>query len=975
MDTIHSSNSHGDTTSQGEPGSRGLARLTAVLASASAQLDNGWIDDAGLHVWRSPDGSTPSVRLACQDRQVTVELRALDGQGQPLRLQAELPDYCVHVHDCDVAFSRTLLILEGHKARSLEECTELGPWPVTLVGWQLLQNAGLDPVVTLRLSRDDGVRGTHWRWTFAQNPKVDLWTYSYQADCIIECKLSGLPARAPDELETRLLVASAPHIRLRKVDRPSAAAAASVAVARSSGAIVHVQAQKDGGSVAESCTYLDFTDAPILPSQTLTNRRGSLILDVDSLACRAQVSFHLDHTDNPGILWTSLGAATPAGSTAARRLAPWAMVLGNERLADVQTSEKTRVNFLHLRAGEALAMLSPALATIMHDGVVPCRLLAQPQWILQASQPCDIPSPPGVGLAWGPHPAEDGDQRSDGTANALSATAMLASVATGTPLSMAVLADLRGFELRLSAVATRNDRVGQPVLVAQDFVPLGAAHLGLLALGDNATSDDLANFLGGLHEGSEAAKTCRTAGRLFYEVICTLAAEFCAALLADVEWFRDVWYFTSGPDDFPESVTAADLRSELSVSLAFSGWGFAPLWSNGRLMSPRELEMLRQHLIRIASCGDIAAPAVSVRLPAAESVRLGACGQAPSTSEEPGAAFGAWTGGHSRDLATRSWPLPSTLLALGFTNVEPTRHDSAARRTLSAVARQAMTLLARALRLPHPEWFTVARNWREVAEERIGPGAEDWSVPALSRIGVSSLADFRAVLPDHLNPFLWEPSFAPNQTRAAPAGPRTAPAHSWPLTVPMAVATLGVGARQLLADLKVPALFVARFECAAPDDFDLELAALLIGDTGRMASEADMVFFNNEQHPSGAVCLLQSKRVYSTSGAVRIRSLRFDLGVVPSSIDRIAVFAFIYDGEARGQSFAQTGGLSFALRLAEQPLTTIAVLAKDCALRPRTDGIRAFDLVRNRRAASWSIDVGAGAIVGGIAAAYELLGT
>lgn len=971
MDTIQNSNSDGDRTLQGEPGSRGLSRLSADLASASAQLDNGWIDDAGLHVWRSADGSTPGVRLACQDREVTVELRATDGQGQPLRLQAELPDHCVHIHECDLAFSRTLLILGGHKARSIEDCTDLGPWPVTLLGWQLLQRAGLDPVVTMRLSRDDGVHGAQWTWTFAQNPEVALWSHSYQGDAIIECELRGLPARVPQELQTRLLVASAPHIRLRKVDRPSAAAAGSVAVARSSGALVHVQAHKDGGSAAESCTYVHFADAPILPSQALTNGQGNLILDVDSLACRAQLGFHLDHAGHPGILWTSLGAAAPAGSTAARRLSPWAMVIGTERLTDVQSLEKTRANLLHLRAREALAMLAPALATVTHDGAVPCRLLAQPQWILQASQPDDIPSPPGVALAWAPHTVEDRDTKSDGTANALFATAMLASVATGTPLSMAVLADLRGFELRLSAVATRNDKQSQPVLVAQDFVSLGAADFGLLALGDQATSDDLANLLGGLHEGSEAAKTFRTAARLFYEVICTLAAEFCAGLLTDIEWFRDVWYFTNGPDDFPDSVTAAELRSELSVSLAFSGWGFAPLWSNGRLMSPRELEMLRQHLVRIASCGEIAAPIVSVRLPTAESVRLGTCGLAPCTREEPGAAFGAWVGEHSSNLDACSWRLPATLLALGFTNVEMARHDSSARKTLGAIARQAMTLLARALRLPHPEWSTVARNWREVAEERIGPSADDWSVAALSRIGVTSLADFRAVLPDHLNPFQWQSGAAPNRNRAARVGPRTTPVLGGPLTAPSAVATLVVGDRQQVALLKLPALFVARFECAIPDDFDLELAALLIGNTGRMLSEADLVFFNSEQHPSGAVALLPAKRAYGTGGVVHIRSLNFDLGAVPNSIDRIAVFAFIYDGEARGQTFAQTGGLSFVLRLAAQPLTTVVGLAKECVMRPKADGIRAFDFVRDRRAGSWSIDVCAEAMVGGLAAAYE----
>jgi stress response protein SCP2 len=173
----------------------------------------------------------------------------------------------------------------------------------------------------------------------------------------------------------------------------------------------------------------------------------------------------------------------------------------------------------------------------------------------------------------------------------------------------------------------------------------------------------------------------------------------------------------------------------------------------------------------------------------------------------------------------------------------------------------------------------------------------------------------------------------------------------------------------------MPLQFIARLECTAvPDDFDVELAALLLGSSGRMTSETDAVFFNNEQHVSGAVSLMPGKSLYVTDGAQRVRSLRFDLASVPRSVERIAVLAFLYDGPAKSQTFARTGGLSFALRIGEQPDATAASLAKDCVLAPRSDGIRVFDFVRDRQEANWSIEVCAVAINGGLSTAYDLFG-
>jgi stress response protein SCP2 len=77
---------------------------------------------------------------------------------------------------------------------------------------------------------------------------------------------------------------------------------------------------------------------------------------------------------------------------------------------------------------------------------------------------------------------------------------------------------------------------------------------------------------------------------------------------------------------------------------------------------------------------------------------------------------------------------------------------------------------------------------------------------------------------------------------------------------------------------------------------DVDASALLLQQSGRVASDDDFVFFNQPRHPSGAV------RHLGKSGAAD--ALEVDLAAVPSSVDRVVLAA-----SADGGIFGQVPGL------------------------------------------------------------------
>nr|WP_314626283.1 TerD family protein [uncultured Selenomonas sp.] len=83
---------------------------------------------------------------------------------------------------------------------------------------------------------------------------------------------------------------------------------------------------------------------------------------------------------------------------------------------------------------------------------------------------------------------------------------------------------------------------------------------------------------------------------------------------------------------------------------------------------------------------------------------------------------------------------------------------------------------------------------------------------------------------------------------------------------------------------------------------DLDTAAFLLGAGGKVAGDADFVFYGNARRASGAV-----EHIAAPSGGDK-QQVRVDLAAVPASIEKIAVTATIYDADARRQNFSQVAG-------------------------------------------------------------------
>ncbi len=84
-------------------------------------------------------------------------------------------------------------------------------------------------------------------------------------------------------------------------------------------------------------------------------------------------------------------------------------------------------------------------------------------------------------------------------------------------------------------------------------------------------------------------------------------------------------------------------------------------------------------------------------------------------------------------------------------------------------------------------------------------------------------------------------------------------------------------------------------------DFDLDAAEFLLGDSGRVISSDDFVFYGNLKHTSGAVEHLGDNLTGAGDGDDE--QIKVDLTKVPNPVARIAFTATIYEAEERRQNF------------------------------------------------------------------------
>ena len=86
-------------------------------------------------------------------------------------------------------------------------------------------------------------------------------------------------------------------------------------------------------------------------------------------------------------------------------------------------------------------------------------------------------------------------------------------------------------------------------------------------------------------------------------------------------------------------------------------------------------------------------------------------------------------------------------------------------------------------------------------------------------------------------------------------------------------------------------------------DFDLDSAAFLLTDTGKVSRQEDFIFFGNLMHPSG--CVEHKGDNLTGEGEGDDESILVDLSKVPSNLTRMVFTVTIYEAEARRQNFGQ----------------------------------------------------------------------
>ena len=86
-------------------------------------------------------------------------------------------------------------------------------------------------------------------------------------------------------------------------------------------------------------------------------------------------------------------------------------------------------------------------------------------------------------------------------------------------------------------------------------------------------------------------------------------------------------------------------------------------------------------------------------------------------------------------------------------------------------------------------------------------------------------------------------------------------------------------------------------------DFDLDAAAFLLNDTGKVSSSNDFVFYGNLSHPSGSV-MHQGDNLTGV-GDGDDEQIKIDLSKVPDNVTKIAFTVTIYEPEQRKQNFGQ----------------------------------------------------------------------
>ena len=110
-------------------------------------------------------------------------------------------------------------------------------------------------------------------------------------------------------------------------------------------------------------------------------------------------------------------------------------------------------------------------------------------------------------------------------------------------------------------------------------------------------------------------------------------------------------------------------------------------------------------------------------------------------------------------------------------------------------------------------------------------------------------------------------------------------------------------------------------------DFDLDSAAFLLDENGKVNADTDFVFYNNLKHPSEAVEHLGDNRTGDGDGDDE--EILVDFSKMPDRIEKIAVTVTIYEAKERRQNFGQVNNSYVRVVNSDNEIILVPHLAKN----------------------------------------------
>ncbi|HNL81613.1 MAG TPA: TerD family protein, partial [Agitococcus sp.] len=88
--------------------------------------------------------------------------------------------------------------------------------------------------------------------------------------------------------------------------------------------------------------------------------------------------------------------------------------------------------------------------------------------------------------------------------------------------------------------------------------------------------------------------------------------------------------------------------------------------------------------------------------------------------------------------------------------------------------------------------------------------------------------------------------------------------------------------------------------------FDLDASLFMLGENGKVRSDADFIFYNQAKSSCGSVEHTGDNRTGAGDGDDE--SIKVNLTGVPANVSRLVVTVTIHEADSRRQSFGQVGG-------------------------------------------------------------------